>query len=48
LQQTALCAHEIGAILKPGFGLNALAIYWCAAAEAQAVRRTSEHAMGES
>lgn len=37
LQQTALRAHKIEAILKAGISLTAFLIYRCAATEAQAV-----------
>jgi Ser/Thr protein kinase RdoA (MazF antagonist) len=39
MQPTPLCGPKIGAILKPGFGPSAFPIYWCGAADGQAVGR---------
>jgi len=39
LQLTALCAREIRAFLKAEISSTVVSIYWCAAAEAQDVRR---------
>src|SRR5262245_6095982 len=45
LERTALCADKIGAFLKAGFRTIAFPIYWCAAAQAQAVRPPRNRAM---
>jgi hypothetical protein len=39
LERTALCARKIAAILRPGLSPKVVSIYWCAAAQAQAVGR---------
>lgn len=48
MQRTALCAREIGAILKVGTSPTVFAIYQCAAADAQPVRRFPSYHMSVS